>query len=237
MLMSNLFKDSRIPKTKSFITFFLNGTRDAILLVSLGPNLIIGLIYGNPAVDIFISSLGTRISFLNENWKYSVVHILFFTIYFLLFLHSFAASLIITIYWDLTDRMLQFSSNALSKLHGQVIAKCHNGNKTQMEKIITARLTDICRTFSHQKIITANLKELIQTFVSIYIAIILPFLIVLIYITFRLSQHLNWPIFICILIVPVFWFLFWANVYICRSSLHENSNSFIKIGLKRTPHR
>jgi len=194
--------------------------------------LIIGWFYGNPAVETLISTFETGKYLLNENWKYAIVHFLVVAIYCVLFLHAFAALLIVSIYWDQTDRMLKFSCDALLQLQAQFIAKCYDMNKTEKKQIFNTRLANICQKFEHQKIITANMAKMIQTFVDIYITIVLPFLIILIYIIFKLSPHLNWPIFLCVFIFLIFWSILWANVYTCSSSLFEHSNRFVINGQK-----
>jgi len=198
--------------------------------MSLGPNLILGFLYGNPTVKTVMSTLGAESLHSDQNGKYLAVHVLLVAIYSLLFLHAYVALIIIAMYWDLTDRMLKFSCDALSGIQTQLIAESRTGNNIQKIRMLNSRLRHICQTFTHQRIMYAKMKQIIQAFVGIYITIVLPILILLIYVMLRLSPFLNWVIFICVLIVLILWTSMWANIYICSSSLYEHSNRFIKMG-------
>jgi len=211
------------------MVFLLNVLRDIILFVGLGPILIFIPLVGNPAVETLFTTLGKIDWLVEENWKYLVAHVVIVTIFILLHLHAYTAFLILAVYWDITDRMLRFTCDALLGLQTNVITEKKIRGKNRKNQNVINILKNVCRTFDHQKILTVNVLEMIHTFIFFYVVIVLPVLIFQIYVTFKFITSLPLCLSIIVAFSLLVWLLMMVNVHTASSSLYEHSSRFIQI--------
>jgi len=207
--------------------------KDINLSISLA-SLVLVFFGGHPAVETLFSTFKSQKWQLDKDWKYFAAQAVVITMYPLLFLHAYEGLLIIATYWDLTDRMLKFSCEVLQHVQTPLIRKIKNLKNIREIQTINTEMSHICRTFAHTKIVNRMMKEIIETFVGIFIIIVLPFLMILVYVTLRLGSRLNSSITMSAFVLLLIWCYMSANIYICASSLYDQSNRFIQIGRKKS---